>query len=570
MGSDDPGDISFAASKTLANIQVMNATGMATNTVHFNGLGSKLAVGDALNATYTWNFGDPGSAFNTLTGWIGAHTYDTAGTYTASLTVTDQAGNSSTVTTQVTITANTRTSIYVDSAAGNDSNNGSSPQFAVASVARAMQLVTNDCQILFHNGQTFQVVNSAIIANSNVLISTYGAGAPAVLEKVTGTGASIFNIAASATNCVAQNIVLDSMWDMATYGPAKVDVYGFYVTGNNFTVRNCTFLNVDDGINAAGCPDGVLVQNNYFSMDIRGCNIWGQGYDQVYIGNTMTNSTQEHLIRTDGSGVQRLLIEDNNLSRPTQNKGTLELRVASFFYVSGNVINGGTLRLGLPDGGGAEVAGAGNTPVFSGWGVVQDNETSKIFVNIRPGLQHVAIRNNVFNYDQAGSEIVIDPTGTVGNPQIQDIRIYNNTLIDTSAYGDFLEVLGSSPTGISVTNNLMIDTNEAWNGVGGGGIYVEATNLDSFSAISNNVWPKMPASNPQPGDNYLATSIDLTSGFVSNTAWNQLPQVHNDQFENAILNPDVYDTTLNGVTAGALPGYFNPNAWSSAPTAAAA
>ncbi len=81
---------------------------MANHTVHFNGLGSKFASGDSLDASYVWNFGDAGSDFNTLQGWIGAHTYNNAGTYTVTLSVTDKAGNSSTVSTQVTIAADTR------------------------------------------------------------------------------------------------------------------------------------------------------------------------------------------------------------------------------------------------------------------------------------------------------------------------------------------------------------------------------------------------------------------------------------------------------------------------------
>ena len=153
-----------------------------------------------------------------------------------------------------------------------------------------------------------------------------------------------------------------------------------------------------------------------------------------YIGNTFTNSTKEHLIRSSGTGTQRLLIEDNNFSRPTQNKGSLELRTASFFYVTGNTVDGGTVRLGLP---------LNVDPYFSGWGVFQDNHTSDIFVNIRPGLQHVAIRNNVFNYNQNGSVIVVEPIGTVGNPPVVDIRIDHNTLVDTANHGNLLSLAGA-------------------------------------------------------------------------------------------------------------------------------
>ena len=523
---------------------------MATHTVHFNGLGSKFAVGDSLDATYTWNFGDPGSPFNTLTGWIGAHTYDNAGTYTASLTVTDKAGNSSTVTTTVNIAADTRRAIYVDSVAGDDTNSGASPQFAVASVARAMQLIGNDTELLFHNGQSFNVVNSCAIINSDVLISTYGTGAPARLVKVKGTGSSIFNIGAKRHQrgcpgpCARLDVGHGHVW-------AK-EGQRLWLPGHGQQLHRPQ-LHLPQRRrrrqHRRHALTGVLVQSNYFGMEIRGCCIWSQGYDHVYIGNTMTNSTQEHLIRSSGSGTQRILIEDNNLSRPTQNKGSLELRTASFFYVSGNIVHGGTLRLGLPD---------GTDPYFSGWGVVQNNETSKIFVNIRPGLQHVVLRDNVFNYDQNGAVIVVEPEGTVGNPPIIDIRIDHNTLIDTAAYGNFLQVLGPTQD-VSVTNNLMIDANEQWKGIGSGGIYVAANDLSGFSEIADNVWPQMPASSKQAGDNYVGATINDASGFVNNTAWNQLKQVQNDQFDNANLTPDVYSMVLNGVTAGrARAGKFNP------------
>src|SRR5262249_15444837 len=126
-GSVDPGTINFSATQTLANIQTQFGTGMANHTVHFNGLGSKFASGDALDATYVWNFGDNGSEFNTLNGGLAAHRYNTAGTYAVTLMVTDKAANSSTVSTPVTITADTRQKIYVDSVAGNDNNSGASP-----------------------------------------------------------------------------------------------------------------------------------------------------------------------------------------------------------------------------------------------------------------------------------------------------------------------------------------------------------------------------------------------------------------------------------------------------------
>jgi len=533
---------------------MLEPTGMAQHTVHFNGLASKFAAGDSLDATYTWNFGDPGSRFNTLTGWIGAHTYDTAGTYTVSLTVTDKAGNSSTVTSKVTIAPDTRRQIYVDSVGGDDANTGGSPEFAVASIGRAMQLLGNDTELLFHNGQSFNVVNSLFINYSNVVIGSYGSGSQARIAKVKGSGSSIFNIGANTKNVLAQNITLDSMWDMATYGTGKVNVYGFYVSGNNFTVRNCTFLNVDDGVNTAGSPTGVLVQDNYFATTIRGCCIWGQGYDHVYIGNTMTDSTKEHLIRCSANGVTRLLIEDNNMSRISPTKGSLELRVASFFYVSGNIVHGGTLRVGLPDGPDA---------YYTGWGVVQGNQFYNLFGNFRPGAEHVELRDNVFN-EPVGTAINLETTGSADNRSITDIRIEQNTLLDTSDYSKFLKVDGDV-TEITVTNNLMIDPNLKWLGDATGAIYVQASNLNGFAEISNNIWPQMPSNSAQAGDSYLYPQWGvIPTGFISNADWNKLPQVNNDQYKNPTLQPKIYDITLNGVTAGAMPTLLNPANWGQA------
>ena len=88
------------------------------------------------------------------------------------------------------------------------------------------------------------------------------------------------------------------------------------------------------------------------------------------------------------------------------------------------------------------------------------------------------------------------------------------------------------------------------------------TDLSSFSEISDNVWPLQPANSTQKGANFLGPAFDTTAGYVNNTAWNQLKQVQNEQFANVNLPADVYDITLNGTTAGAMPGILSiRNAW---------
>ncbi|MGB5233054.1 MAG: PKD domain-containing protein [Desulfoprunum sp.] len=90
----------FTLSDSLAPLQAVIATaplsGPAPFKVDFNATFSTGSI-----SSFQWDFGDG----STATGSIASHEYTTAGTYTAKLTVTDTAGQTSTTTTSVTATA---------------------------------------------------------------------------------------------------------------------------------------------------------------------------------------------------------------------------------------------------------------------------------------------------------------------------------------------------------------------------------------------------------------------------------------------------------------------------------
>jgi len=69
-----------------ASFAYLPSTPLVNNTVSFTGT----AVGGTAPYTYSWNFGDGGSA----TGLTATHSYTTAGTFTTTLTVTDSTGSS--------------------------------------------------------------------------------------------------------------------------------------------------------------------------------------------------------------------------------------------------------------------------------------------------------------------------------------------------------------------------------------------------------------------------------------------------------------------------------------------
>ncbi len=525
-------------------IQFIEASGMAGHTVHVNALSTKLGTGDPLNARYQWDFGDAASRYNTLVGWNAAHVYDKPGTYSVTLTVTDAAGKTSRTSGAVTISADTRRAVYVD-VNGSDSNSGASPQNAVKTLARASELLGDNAKLLLHRGQTFNVADSIDLHYRNLTIDSYGEGADARVRKVEGAGTSIFYLGKDCDNILAQNIEFDSKWGLdSSYGADKVPARAFTVWGTDFTVRNCTFRNLTDGVNTEGQPRGVLIQDNLFTDEIRGGGIWGEGTDHVYLGNTMKDSRQEHLIRTSNAGVTRLLVANNDLSRPNNGKGSLELRAANWFYVTGNHINGGTLRVGMRE--------LDLNPAWAAegtnWGVVENNHTEKVFINIRPGTKHLAVRNNVVKVD--GLDAILIETCKPGfTEKTDDIRLESNTAVNMGQAGSFLRVNGHA-TNVEVNNNLYVAPHLAATGGGSAGaVYVADADLSGFREIAHNVWPSTALTRNQGGLNYVWSSWGDTRGYRTPQQWESFSQVHDDAYQG--VDPDVYQVTLtNGVTAG--------------------
>ena len=74
--------------------------GVAPLAVTFNGSGSTAASGNSI-ASYTWSFGDG----STASGSTASHSFTTAGTYSTTLTVTDNRGLTSTASKTTTVTA---------------------------------------------------------------------------------------------------------------------------------------------------------------------------------------------------------------------------------------------------------------------------------------------------------------------------------------------------------------------------------------------------------------------------------------------------------------------------------
>jgi hypothetical protein len=375
------------------------------------------------------------------------------------------------------------------------------------------------------------VKNTVRIDDRNVTLGAYGSGAKARVRKVAGGSAVIVAVEGSAENVVAENIEFDSVWGLSSsYGTKKVPARAFVVGGRNVTIRNSVFRNLTDGVNAEAKPAGLLVQDNLFTNEIRGYGIWSEGTDHVYLANTMRDSKQEHLIRAHGTGVgtERLLISHNDLTRSSQTKGSIELRHARWFYVAENRMTGGTLRAGLPTER-FQLDKPDWKKEITHWGVMENNVTQRLFINVRAGVQHLAIRNNVIRVDDwapvlDNNAILVQATadGFDHVRKTDDVRITSNTVINNDkGDGNFLRVNGGPNQGGVVVND-------------------PGRGLSAFRTISQNVWPQTSSAL-----NYVAGT-----GYVSAGKWDAYSQVSGDVYRDATVGNGDYDVTVGSLVAG--------------------
>ncbi len=549
--TDTPG---FGKGSTNAVITTLETSITEGQSIFVNSIKSSLASGTALTAKIEWDFGDAGSKYNNLVGFSAGHVYTDAGTYTIKLKLTDENGVVSTDSVNVTVKADTRRSIYV-SQSGNDDNDGSSASEAIKSLARLKELhesIGSNFRILFERGDTWNTSVSAVylgrLANQwNIDIGAYGSGAQPVL-KFTGNpdGAQLINMITGRTNDISiHDITFDSTFAATNNIADYIGANGVRPAGQNITVRNNTFLNIDAGITNVANPVGVMVQDNSVPLatGLRENFIWGQGSDYVILGNNIVNSTREHILRF--ADANRILIAYNklqNLDRRSvdsndYNKKTIVLQNGTWAYIADNQMDDGPFDVSTntTPNSSTQYEGRGALSRFH-WVVAERNQINDTQVNIEPNAWHVVFRDNVINTSQPGLHIRgRDKNFT--NRFVADVVLTHNTVINEGTGGDLLYAEAGAKN-VTVTNNVFYQ-----DGVSRPiNIRIVDTDLKMFDLIDNNIWQSNSANYVDPGA--------VVTGYKYASAWNSYAEVGDDLFIGFNLGSG-FQISAGGVTAGA-------------------
>ena len=490
--------------------------------VDVRAVASVLGAGSPVTSNYQWDFGDPSGQYNTLNGFNASHIYQTAGTYTMKLTITNSLGKTSTISASVKIAADIRRKIYVDSVGGNDSNAGTITA-PLKTAAAADAKVGNDTEVLFKRGDTFAMPGTFKFSATDVLIDSYGTGALPVMEQASsdvGNGV-LFSTWTDNYGTTIQNL------NLTAQSPSTGVPFAFVPRGVDETIRNCTFGYVEYGVNANGGPIGLNVIGNSSpnKTGLQGYLVWAQGSDMTIIGNSAVNSVHEHIVRS--SSVSDLLVADNTFSL-SDDKGCIEVHAGSYSWVTGNSVTDGDIRVGPYGGTGEPVS------LITQYSVIDGNMVNNSSINVDPGAHDVSVRNNIVRQDSDTALIFVSSLDGLGRYD-SDIYIINNTGINTNAFGQFLEV-PTATKGITLLNNLFVDPALKVGAYETAPVFVAAADLSSFTSISGNVWttPGTYLGYADGGINFVGLSY-VTAGYKSPTQWNAMTGVGTDFFAKTTL-----------------------------------
>lgn len=476
-----------AAAPTLAGGIVVSssASGTAPHCVFFDA--SAAADADLGNKAFmgligTWTFGDAnagawtyganaGQSKNFAFGLVAAHCYETAGTYTASLSISN--GTTTIRPTAVTITVAAADTTWTGTATMCIANgtlpvagSGGCPTGANvrqgtgdfdADIAACATGNTKRC--LFKRGDSFTLdTNTDVGTLTDIYIGAYGSGAkPAIALSST---AFTFNNASSRWKFV----------DLAFTGTGNVLIFN-QTAGTNTDI---VVLRVDvlaaKFVGGTGEPDvdyvNMFFQDSTCSLYTGGNVSFWAATKSAMLGNNfgpMGGGTSEHVARIQLC--QKCVVSSNTMTGPAASKHVLTLRAREFVDTGDDsyfvVIADNKFVAGDNPAWVTQIAPASSGQENHIYDVVYERNMvvagAATTIALVMSASRVSVRNNIFDMsgglEAVGVYLYNDNTGPTF-PDPTDNQIVNNTLY-TSASGSMQVIVADLDSG---TAHVIVDT----------------------------------------------------------------------------------------------------------------
>jgi fibronectin type 3 domain-containing protein len=341
--TSDPTGSVVAAINVLANSQRV-----APAPVFVEASPSVIKIGSASTATYEWDFGDSspqtvvdpitGGTINLSTdqrGFSAAYQYLKPGTYTIHLTVTDEAGNSATTATNVTISADTRARKTMT----HNSAVTSAPSNTWVTYPGGIDDETSNSRRTTLNNTVFDLG-----ANDSTVRWTANPTGETSLFVFSGSGIQNVSVRGGTIGSTNGNTDANNHGDGIDFYQSKsVSVVDTHFTGTTGGAS------LKDAIRAR-LGSGALVQN----VDIDSTESYGMLIDRqthfAFVGGDIGPSQHEHDLRVlAGAPSQFVTTSYSNIDYGNSGGGKNVIRYGAVNYgtVDGNDLSGGVLQIGF-------------------------------------------------------------------------------------------------------------------------------------------------------------------------------------------------------------------------------
>ncbi|WP_224484392.1 PKD domain-containing protein [Robertkochia aurantiaca] len=453
---------------------------------------------DSSIVSYQWDFGDG----NTGSGITATHTYQSAGVYTAVLTVTDDAGASASDSIEITAT-DTGTgdaTVFYISPNGNDANNGTDPATPWQTIDKVnTHAFSAGDQILFEAGGSFP--GSLIIDKQDaydpsnpILVSTYGGTSKAMIMAGAGHGIQItdrggvhFENLIVQGDGLNQNLGVGFLLINQLTGGQKVsnvsvknsEVLGFGESGIAIVSLNDTSGFSDvllENLNVHACRDRGITSLGAFSQSkqgyahqnitVRSCEVFDiPGYDKgEHSGNGIVLSD-----------VQNSVIEYSTVYNSGSGNTNCGGPVGIWYYdadqvtIQFNEVYNMSSGTGC-DGGGFDLDGGVTNGVIQ-YNYSHDNEGPGYLVGQFTGsraMNNITLRYNISENDARTNLGSITLFNDNTDFAVNNVSIYNNTvyLNETGGHANssaiaIVDTGNSLGSNIDFYNNILMVENGA-------------------------------------------------------------------------------------------------------------